>query len=221
MRWMMERTHQQAQAHPHSGKREIHAWTMAGMDGKQQILEQNGFTQFRYGFMMRRPLSEPIPELDMPEGLHVRAVEKRDMPALFWGLDEAFRDHFGHAASTSTDLDRFLGDPLKKPELYQVAWDTRTGEIAGGVLNNIYHEDNVRLGVKRGWTDPIFVRRPWRKRGLASALIVRSMRLFKAVGMDEAYLGVDALNPNGALKIYEGLGFIVDQRSFRWKRDLQ
>jgi ribosomal protein S18 acetylase RimI-like enzyme len=56
------------------------------------------------------------------------------------------------------------------------------------------------------------VRRPWRKQGLARALIARSMRLLQEQGMTEAGLGVDAQNPNGALRLYEGLGFRVIRR---------
>jgi len=37
------------------------------------------------------------------------------------------------------------------------------------------------------------------------------------VGMTEAMLGVDAENPTGALGLYEGLGFSVDQRSSAWR----
>jgi len=41
----------------------------------------------------------------------------------------------------------------------------------------------------RGWTDPIGVRRRWRKQGLARALIARSLRLLREQGMTEAGLG--------------------------------
>jgi ribosomal protein S18 acetylase RimI-like enzyme len=38
-------------------------------------------------------------------------------------------------------------------------------------------------------------------------------------GMDEAMLGVDAANPNGALGLYERLGFEVHERSLAYQRD--
>jgi mycothiol synthase len=51
------------------------------------------------------------------------------------------------------------------------------------------------------------VRRPWRRRGLARALIARSLQVLKDQGMTEACLGVDAQNPNGARHLYESMGF--------------
>jgi len=38
--------------------------------------------------------------------------------------------------------------------------------------------------------------------------------------MTDAMLGVDADNPTGALGLYEGLGFEVDQRSQVYRRPL-
>jgi mycothiol synthase len=51
------------------------------------------------------------------------------------------------------------------------------------------------------------VRRPWRKRGLAKALLACAMRKLIELGMHEAALGVDTQNPNGALGLYESMGF--------------
>jgi ribosomal protein S18 acetylase RimI-like enzyme len=50
------------------------------------------------------------------------------------------------------------------------------------------------------------VRRPWRRRGIASALLADSLSALRDRGLAEAALGVDAENPR-ALALYEGLGF--------------
>jgi ribosomal protein S18 acetylase RimI-like enzyme len=39
--------------------------------------------------------------------------------------------------------------------------------------------------------------------------------------MDDAMLGVDTENPTGALGLYEGLGFEVDQRTSAYGRTLE
>jgi ribosomal protein S18 acetylase RimI-like enzyme len=36
--------------------------------------------------------------------------------------------------------------------------------------------------------------------------------------MNEAALGVDAQNPNGALKLYESLGYRVKHRTFTYRK---
>jgi ribosomal protein S18 acetylase RimI-like enzyme len=42
---------------------------------------------------------------------------------------------------------------------------------------------------------------------MASALMVRSMRRFRDLGLTEAALGADAENLSGAVRLYEALGF--------------
>jgi len=49
----------------------------------------------------------------------------------------------------------------------------------------------------------ISVRRPWRKRGLARAMIARSLHVLKEQGMTESCLNVDTENLSGATRIYE------------------
>ncbi len=73
---------------------------------------------------------------------------------------------------------------------------------------------------KRGWTDPICVRRPWRGQGLARALIMRSLRLLQEQGMLEACLGVDTHNPNGALQLYETCGYRQINSSTTYRKPL-
>jgi ribosomal protein S18 acetylase RimI-like enzyme len=75
------------------------------------------------------------------------------------------------------------------------------------VMNFVNHEENEEYDRKRGYTEGICVRRPWRRQGVARALIARSFRVLKALGMTEAALGVDAQNPNGALRLYKSMGF--------------
>ena len=53
----------------------------------------------------------------------------------------------------------------------------------------------------------VSVRRPWRKRGVASALMLSAMLALREQGFETAALGVDADNPSGAVAIYERLGF--------------
>ena len=74
---------------------------------------------------------------------------------------------------------------------------------------------------KRGWTENIAVRRPWRKRGLARALIIRSLAMLKAQGMTEAALGVDTQNTSGALRVYESCGFKPVFTSVNYRKEMR
>jgi GNAT superfamily N-acetyltransferase len=67
----------------------------------------------------------------------------------------------------------------------------------------------------------VSVRRPWRGRGLAKALIARSLAVLRERGMAVAVLGVDAANPTGALQLYERFGFAPHRRWTTVRKPLQ
>jgi ribosomal protein S18 acetylase RimI-like enzyme len=89
------------------------------------------------------------------------------------------------------------------------------------VLNYINREENEHYARRRGYTEDIAVRRPWRRRGLASALIVRSLSALAERGMTEAALAVDAENPSGALRVYERLGYRQIKQWTVFRRQLE
>ena len=141
----------------------------------------------------------------------------RDQLKQLWAADtEAFLDHWGGFDGSDEAFEEWLGEPNFDPTLYVVAWDG--DEIAGGVLNGINTSENEQLGVRRGWLESVFVRRPWRRRGLAAALVARSLVLLRERGMTSAILGVDAENPTGALGVYERAGFVVATRDVCLRR---
>jgi ribosomal protein S18 acetylase RimI-like enzyme len=64
------------------------------------------------------------------------------------------------------------------------------------------------------------VRRPWRRRGLAEALLHRSFAELYARGKRRVGLGVDADNVTGALRLYERVGMRAVRRYGIWQKDL-
>ena len=97
---------------------------------------------------------------------------------LVWNAaKEAFQDALGYSEDDWSDarFELWKADPLLRPELWQVAWDG--DEVAGMVLNYIIDEENQTYGRSRGYTSVICTRRPWRRRGLARALLARSLKL--------------------------------------------
>jgi mycothiol synthase len=105
-----------------------------------------------------------------------------------------------------------------QPALWVVAWEG--SQVAGGILNWIDEAANKQFNHQLGWTDPIFTCQPWRKRGLARALLMRSLQLLKDRGMNQAALGVDTQNPSGALGFYESCGFKMEHLSIIYEKDV-
>lgn len=165
----------------------------------------HGYAAIRHHFVMRRDLLEPIPDAPLPDGLEIRPVLPEHHRAIWLADVEAFRDHWDAAAQEESDFVQWFAEPEIDTSLWQVAWDG--DEVAGLVVNGIYPRENEQLGLRIGWLDGVATRRPWRKRGLASALIARSMAVLRERGMEIAALGVDTENPTGALRVYERFGF--------------
>ncbi len=183
----------------------IQVWVEQGDTDWQQLVEEEGYTPERYFFEMVRPHLDAIPDLPLPAGLEVRRVPPECYYRVWKTAEEAFQDHWGATDWHDTWFEGWQKEPTFQPHLWQVAWDG--DEIAGMVLNFIDEAQNEKYARQRGYTETICVRRPWRRRGLARALIARSLRVLKEAGMTEAALGVDADNQSRALRLYEEMGF--------------
>ncbi len=172
----------------------------------------------RWFFEMLRPNLDDIADMPMPDGLEIRPVEPEHHRKI-WAADiEAFRDHWGASEESEEAFERFFGPPDFRPELWRVAWDG--DEVAGVVMNRILTTFNEQTGERRGLLAGVSVRRPWRRRGLARALVAESLRAFRDAGMTSAVLGVDAENPTGALGVYEANGFAVHRRGMNLRRPM-
>jgi mycothiol synthase len=194
---------------------------MQGETGLAAMLEKTGYQPVRYGFDMVRPDLENIPDTPLPEGLEVRPVLPEHYRAIWEADTEAFRDHWGFVEPGEEDYQAWLADKtFFQPELWQVAWDIATDQVAGQVRTFIDHEQNQLYHRQRGYTEFISVRRAYRRRGLARALIARSLRAQKQAGMTESALAVDSENLSGATRVYEDCGFRVVKRNTVYRKPL-
>ena len=198
------------------GGRRFGSWVNEREGGANELLGSEGYAPARYGLAMIRPSLDDLPETALPNGLELRPVEPAQHRAIFEADNEAFRDHWGHREATDADFAVMFESPDLDTSLWRIAWDG--GEVAGSVLTWIWKAENATLGVRRGWLEHISVRRPWRRRGLATALIVSALAGLRDAGMTEAMLGVDAENLSGALRLYERLGFRVKDRSTNYRK---
>lgn len=157
---------------------------------------------------------DDIPLFPLPDGLEIRPVTAEHYRLIWEAENEALRDHWGYLRRTEEDYLAWLnGKAVFQPHLWQVAWDISSGQVAGQVRPFILDDENEKYCRKRGYTEFISVRRRWRKRGLARALIARSLNAQKELGMTESALGVDSENLSGAVQLYESCSFRVEKRN--------
>jgi len=204
IQWCEGRLRNISQEHPKDSKRLFQYSSLEAKKSLNKILESLGYTSTRFFIEMSRPL-EDIPEAELHEGIEARPVTEEHAHKVWEAANEAFRDHWGYSEPKEEEYISYKSSKYFQPDLWQVAWDG--DEVVSSVMNYIDQDHNKKYHRKRGWTENISTRREWRRRGIARALIVRSMHMHKANGMTEVALGVDTDNPNGALKLYQSLGY--------------
>jgi mycothiol synthase len=176
----------------------LEAWANDRNEAAVALIRGAGYEPITYMAQMVRPSVEDLPDHPLPDDLEIRPVREEDIRTIWEADVEAFRDHWGYVEPSEADYER---------SLWKIAWDDEG--VAGQVKSFVDTAQNEQHGRKRGWTEAICTSRRWRRRGVAKALIVESIRELAARGMTEVALGVHTENPNGAYQLYEGLGYEV------------
>lgn len=189
--------------------------------GTGVMLERSEYQPVRYYYLMVRPTLDEIMEFPLPAGLEVRAVIPDHYPAIWKAVKGTNRDEWGHKELTEDDYEEWLSSSGFQPDLWQIAWDTKTDQVAGMVLTFINHAENKQLGLKRGYTEGIGVVRVWRRRGVARALISNSLLAQKAVGMTESALVADSDSTSNVVQLYESCGFRITKRDTLYRKPLK
>lgn len=201
------------------GQRFFEAWAADTEEHWTAILIRAGYESVRVGYEMVRPNLADIPERQLPAGLEVREALPEHVELIWQAANEAFQEHWGETEPQPQWLEEWKESPTFDPTLWQVAWDG--DEVAGAVLNFIDRRENEEYQRQRGYTEGIFVRTLWRRQGVAKALIARSLRMHRELGMKEAALGVDSENATGALRVYESMGFRTVKRHTTYRKALE
>jgi len=186
--------------------------------GTVALLRRAGFVGARFDAHMRRMLDDDLPPVEVAAGLRLETwTPERDEQARL-AHNEAFADHRGSEPRSTEQWQAGRGTFV--PAWSAVVVDEQTDEVVGYQISHRYEEDWALTGVPFGYTAILGVRRPWRHRGIARALLLDAMRRYRADGMAAAELGVDTENPSGAFGLYEGLGYVRTSSSTLWALDV-
>jgi mycothiol synthase len=190
----------------------IHQITLAADSAASQLLAERGYRDVRRFWEMGIDLAGPPPPPVLPEGMRIQRFTESMAGRFHDTLEEAFRDHWEHRPRP---FEEWWEGRRKAPDYDPALWFAiRDGvEIAAAVRG-----DPFRSG--GGWIAALGVRRPWRGRGLAKALLLRSFAEFHRRGVNRVSLVVDAENPTGATALYEGLGMRVEFEQVVYEKEL-
>jgi ribosomal protein S18 acetylase RimI-like enzyme len=186
-----------------------------------QLLIDAGYALTRHNLRMTIDLPEPPAPPIVPAGLVIRPLAPdAELRHFVAAVREEFRDHWGHV---EMPFEQEVGEwqhwmatsPTCDPSLFFVAVDGE--EIAGtSVCQDQWVEDD-----QAGWITALGVRRPWRRRGLALALLQHSFVALYERGKRRACLGVDADSLTGATRLYEKAGMRVDRQYDFYEKELR
>ncbi|MEE6274364.1 GNAT family N-acetyltransferase [Georgenia wangjunii] len=178
-----------------------------GMDDAVSLLRRAGFAARRWYTEMRRDLAKEIPQVQLGANLRVEPWQPSLDDAVRRAHNEAFRDQWGaeqHTPETWTQGRTFFA-----PEWSFVALD-RTSDrarVAGYLMSGRYELDWPAQGWTEGYTEVLGVRREWRGKRIATALLTTAMRAYAADGMQYAGLGVDRASRTAPLGLFTHLGY--------------
>lgn len=193
-----------------AGVAEEHAvWTI-------DLFHRNGYESVRWWHELERDLSQPIPDVTLPEGVRIETYGPEWSEATRDAHNEAFRDHWGSQpiARVDWESDHRLKAFRADLSFVVVARDAAGQDtVVAYLLSDVNEEEWEANGYSFGFIDLVGVRRDWRGRKLAQALLTYAMRTYKNEGLERAVLDVDADSPTGAVGLYEGLGFSEVNRS--------
>lgn len=195
------------------------AWVLAYPEGEnrphRRLLERAGFRLARHFIKMVRDLADPIPELPLPDGLHLAVPTREDAARILDARNAAFRDHWGGQPTSDEQWASFIARSTIRLDLGAIAIDD-DGAVQGFVLTEVNPDDFPRQGYAGGYIPLVGVRREWRRRGVAPALLAAALAASARAGYQKVALDVDAENPTGALRLYTGLGFAETARSMAY-----
>jgi len=190
------------------GAERMHQIALAADPLARELITSRGYGEIRRFYEMAIEQTEPPAPVELP----VETVSDGDVPSFYAALDEAFQDHWEHHP---TPFDEWWDRHRKNPNLDLSLWFLiRDGDEIAAVTRN---EGNRNGG---GYIGAIGVRRPWRGKGFAKALLLHSFREFFQRGMTRVTLGVDAQNPTGATHLYERVGMHVELENVVFEKAL-
>ena len=201
----------------------LQAWAASLDRPTAALLADNGYTWQRSYLRMVIEL-DPAPEPPAwPEGTGVRTfVPGQDERATLKVMDAAFQDSHGYIQRPFEEhLVQWTERHQKNPEFDPSLWFLATAgdEVIGTAFTRLHTAEDPEAA----WLFTLGVVRPWRKRGVAQALLRHAFGEMRRRGRRKVILGVDSDSPTNAVRLYERAGMHPDPTGQEdvWEKELR
>jgi mycothiol synthase len=221
--WVEERGRQSIARAPAGARVALMQATLSTDAAAQELLSRQGYQLVRRFFHLVIEMTEPPPAPAVPEGIVIRPFARdREARAFVAAVHEEFMDHWGYVERPLEEMyQEYMhtldNHPNSDPSLWFVAVDSDEKEIAGTSLCWTRMPEDPDMG----WIDDLGVRRPWRGRGIATALLLHSFGELYLRGKRRVGLGADTESLTGATRLYEKVGMQVLRRFQTWEKELR
>jgi mycothiol synthase len=204
------------------------AW-LAGMSEPQRVMEiateslsepahrlyrAHGFAKVFEELVMERDLHSLLPDCPLPPGVSLSNWLPELAEQFFQAYQAAFRERPGFPGFSAAEWIALVTENDHKPEWSLLG--RLEGEPVGFVIGNI--DLSKEPPGSHIWQVGVIPAQ--RRGGLASALLVESMRRMQAEGVSPALLTVHINNP-GAIEAYARIGFDTVGRRARYERRME
>lgn len=166
-----------------------------------QFFIQKGYLHLNSLYHMNRDLNSPILELKLQE----------EFQFSYWKMETTNeeKDYLDIEAEIWPDTPLGLNrlTEYKNNKLWTSMVIRQTDGIAGGLM--AWQEEDY------GVIEDVFVREPWRKRGIAKYLLTQALNYLKSHQLQKATLTVLTTNKS-ALTLYESVGFNTEKEEIRY-----
>ena len=155
---------------------------------------------------------------DIPDGFSIRNYRHpEDLEAFVKAVRESFFGTFGWVEeSFEKELAQFRRwfntDELFDPELFFLIISDATNEIVGHAIGLKHDHSDPSVG----YIGYVGVRPAYRRRGLAQALMYRTLLEYWKHAMKSITLSVDS--ESGAVGLYEGIGMVIHRQQIRYEK---
>ena len=202
----------------------LRLWAHGEHPASGALARSMGFSRSRVLWQLRRPLTSPLPAVELPAGIEVRTFEV--------GVDEqrwtetnnrAFAAHPDQGGWGVEEVELREAEPWFDPKGFFLAfrdeqlvgfhWTKVHGSHGAGGADGAHDHDHPAIGeVYVVGVDP-----SEQGRGLGPALTLLGLHHLQSLGLDEVLLYVDEANTN-AVRVYERLGFTHYATDVCWSR---
>jgi mycothiol synthase len=172
---------------------EVFRGAFTGTEGAK-FLEARGYELTRCFIRMRIDMDAAPPEPEWPEGILVEGFEGgRDQHQFHETLDEAFQDHWHWSP---VPFEEWVQGMIEHDDGFDGSLWFRAmdgDQVAGAIVGRPRSSEDPNAA----WIQDLAVRRPWRRQGIAQALLQHELGVLYARGIRAAMLAVDADSPTG------------------------